>query len=148
MGRRASREIAMKLLYQLEIQKEDREEQIQMVLEENELSDADKEYLLDVVNGVHEKTTYIDKIVEKYSKGWKINRISKIDLTILRLGVYEISFREDIPFSVSINEAVELAKKYSTEEAGSFINGILGMVTRVRVVPEDGKNEELDRENK
>lgn len=134
MGRRASRETAMKLLYQLEIQKEDREDQINRVFEENEVDENDRQYILDVVNGVTNNKDHIDRVIEKYSKGWKIGRISKVDLSILRLSVYEISFRDDIPFNVSINEAVELAKKYSSEEAGAFVNGILGKVPRIKIV--------------
>lgn len=141
MGRRASREIAMKLLYQLEIQKDDKEDQINLVFEENELADNDKQYIRDVIEGVHNNIVYIDKLVAKLSKGWKLNRISKVELSILRLSIFEISFREDIPFSVSVNEAVELAKKYSSEEAGAFINGILGKVSHVRVVPNENKIE-------
>ena len=135
MGRKASREIAMKLLYQLEIQKEDKEEQIGTVLEDSDLTDKDREYILNIVNGVQENISRIDDSIEKYSKGWKINRIPKVDLSILRLSIYEMSFREDIPFNVSINEAVELAKKYSGEEAGAFINGILGKFSHVRLLP-------------
>ncbi len=129
MGRRASREIAMKLLYQLEIQKEDRDEQLMSEISEYELSEKDKEYIIDVVNGVFSKISVIDELIEKYSKGWKINRIPKVDLSILRLGIYEINFRQDIPFNVSINEAIELSKKYSGEDAGAFINGVLGKVS-------------------
>jgi transcription antitermination protein NusB len=141
MGRRASRETAMKLLYQLEIQKEDKEDQINFVLDENEFTDNDKKYIREVIAGVHENVEFIDKLVTKYAKGWKLNRISKVELSILRLSMYEISFREDIPFSVSVNEAVELAKKYSSEEAGAFINGILGKVTGIRVLASDKKVE-------
>lgn len=135
MGRKASREVAMKLLYQLEIQKEDKEEQISTALEDQEFTEKDKEYIQDVVNGVHKNISYIDTMIEKYSKGWKINRIPKVDLSILRLAIYEICNREDIPFNVSINEAVELAKKYSGEEAGAFINGVLGKISHVRLLP-------------
>lgn len=137
MGRRASREIAMKLLYQFELQKEDKEEQMNYIFGENDLTQSDKDFISDVIKGVAENLVYIDKIIEKYSKGWKINRISKVDLSILRLSIYEISFRDDIPYNVSVNEAVELAKKYSNEEAGAFINGILGKVSCVRVLPAD-----------
>ncbi len=133
MGRRASREIAMKLLYQLEIQKDDREEQIRRVLEENAFTDKDREYVAGVVDGVHKHLDYIDKTIEVHSKGWKISRISKVDLSIMRLSIYEICFRDDIPYNVSVNEAVELAKKYSNEDAGSFVNGILSKVSKVEV---------------
>jgi transcription antitermination protein NusB len=137
MGRRASREIAMKLLYQLEIQKDDRDEQVKTVFEENELTEKDKAYIIEVIEGVASNLPYIDKIIDKYSKGWKLNRISKVDLSILRISIFEISFRNDIPLSVSVNEAVELAKKYSSEDAGAFINGILGKIYKLRVMPEN-----------
>lgn len=129
MGRRAAREVAAKLLYQLEIQKEDRDQQIEYVLNENEFSGKDKQYVSQVARGVFDNIEYIDGIIETYSKGWKITRISKIDLSILRLSIYEMKFRDDIPFNVSINEAIELAKKYSADESGSFINGILGQIS-------------------
>lgn len=141
MGRRASREIAMKLLYQMEIQKDDREDQMKIVFEENDLNESDRQYISDVIEGVSSNQDYIDKVVEKYSKGWKVSRLSKVDLSILRLSVYEISFRDDIPFNVSVNEAVELAKKYSSEDAGAFINGILGKVTKVGAQPVEAKGE-------
>ncbi|NLD48178.1 MAG: transcription antitermination factor NusB [Clostridiaceae bacterium] len=141
MGRRASREIAMKLLYQLEIQKDSKNEQMEYTLEQHNLGTKDKEYIIDIVNGVFDNLEYIDTTVEKYSKGWKLSRISKVDLSILRLSIYEICYREDIPFNVSINEAVELAKSYSGEESGAFINGILGKVARIRLLPVDGDAE-------
>lgn len=128
MGRRASREMAMKLLYQLEIQKSNSEEQKSIYFEENSFSEKDKIYINAVVDGVFENKKFIDDLIEAHSKGWKINRISKIDLSIMRLSIYEICFREDIPFNVSVNEAVELAKKYSSEDAGAFVNGILSKI--------------------
>lgn len=130
MGRRASRETAMKLLYQLEIQKEDRNEQIDTALEDESLTDNDKKYIRSVVDGINEKVTLIDGIIVDKAMGWKINRLSKIDLSILRISIYEILFRSDIPFSVSVNEAVELAKKYSNEDAGAFVNGLLAKVSK------------------
>lgn len=134
MGRRASREIAMKLLYQLEIQKNDRNDQIEFVLSDNEVSKSCQDYITDIVDGVTFNKLYIDRMIESHSKGWKLSRLSKVDLSILRLSIYEMKFRNDIPFNVSINEAVELAKRYSGEEAGSFINGILGKFSSVNVV--------------
>jgi len=121
--------MAMKLLYQMEIQKEDREAQKELFFKENPLSENDKAYVNDVIDGVFANLDYISELIEKNSKGWKINRISKIDLSIMRLSIYEICFRNDIPYSVSVNEAVELAKKYSGEDAGSFINGILSKIS-------------------
>lgn len=136
MGRRASRETAMKLLYQLEIQKTDRNEQINMALEDESLTGRDREYIKGIVDGVHQKTSVLDSIIEKKATGWKINRLSKIDLSILRIGIYEILYRKDIPYSVSVNEAVELSKKYSNEDAGAFVNGLLAKVSRADIPKE------------
>jgi N utilization substance protein B len=129
MGRRASREMAMKLLYQLEIQRDDREAQKNRFFEENSLEPNDKAYIEDVIDGVFANREAIISLIEKHSKGWKIGRISKIDLSIMSLSIYEICQREDIPYNVSVNEAVELAKRYSSEDAGSFINGILSKIS-------------------
>ncbi|MDQ2085310.1 transcription antitermination factor NusB [Herbivorax sp. ANBcel31] len=141
MGRRASREVSMKLLYQLEIRKDSREEQIKSTLEEYNLKDKDVEYITDIVDGVYKNKENIDKTIENHSKGWKISRISKVDLSILRLGIYEIVFREDIPINVSINEAVELAKNYSGEESGAFVNGILGKIRKDNFLAIEEKKE-------
>jgi N utilization substance protein B len=92
------------------------------------------------VDGVLGNLEFIDKLIEKHSKGLENHRISKIDLSIMRLSIYEICFRYDIPYSVSVNEAVELAKKYSSEEAGSFVNGILSKIPDKTVV-ENQKND-------
>lgn len=134
MGRRVSREVAMKLLYQTEIQKEDREWQIEYVLNNKSFDSKDKQYIKDIVWGVLGNKGKIDSLIEKYAIGWKLNRISRVDLSILRVSIYEILFRDDIPYNVSVNEAIEMAKKYSTEEAGSFINGILSKVPKLQIV--------------
>lgn len=118
----------MKLLFQFEFQPEQKQEQIMSVKQEQGFTDLEMEYIKDVVNGVSNNIEDIDKKIEKHAKGWKLSRISKVDLAILRLGAYEIEFRKDIPYSVSVNEAVDLAKKYSSKESGSFINGILASV--------------------
>ena len=128
MSRRAARENAMKLLYQLEIQKEQRDEQMAAALEEYGMSAKDEEYITDIVKGVFNNLDKIDTHIGKHLKGWKIERISRVELSIFRLSVYEIIFREDIPYNVSVNEAVELAKKYGGDESGAFVNGILSKV--------------------
>jgi N utilization substance protein B len=155
MSRKVSREFSMQLLFQMEIQKEDRHEQLLTAFEEREraFSQNDRNYIENVVAGVFENVSSIDDLIEKSAKGWKLQRISRIDLSILRLCIYEIMYREDIPFTVSVNEAVELAKKYGTEESASFINGILsnanpeargecdpapGMAAEQGTVPETG----------
>ena len=147
MGRRASRETAMKLLYQMEIQKSDKNEQIEMALEDESFTEKDKKYIRNIIDGVNENVTIIDSIIEKNAMGWKLNRVSKIDLSILRIGIYEILYREDIPFSVSVNEAVELAKKYSNDDAGSFVNGLLAKVTKADTQAESTLKDKSDNDN-
>ena len=87
-------------------------------------------YALELYNGVGEKEEELDSMISAYSKGWKLSRISKVDVSILRLALYEIKYVDDIPDSVAINEAVELAKKYAGKEDSAFINGILGSAVR------------------
>jgi N utilization substance protein B len=147
MGRKASREVAMKLLYQFEFQSDNKEDQIMDAQEEQGLHQKDMEYVRDVVGGVHQYISSIDEQIEKNAKGWKLSRISKVDLSILRLALYEIHYRKDIPYNVTVNEAVELAKKFSSEESGAFINGILGSVTKV-LEPTNEKSSPDDIESK
>jgi len=139
MGRRTARELAFKLLFQMELQKSDIDEQIEVFFEENEAEEKQKKYIIDVVRGTRKEIAEIDKRVGKYLKGWKLGRLSKTDLSILRLAVYEILNRDDIPQNVSINEAVELAKTYGSEESAAFINGVLG-----QIVKENLKNSEVE----
>ena len=88
------------------------------------------DYINTVFGGVYDNVEMLDTIISDNAIGWKINRISKVSLCILRLAIYEIKFMDDIPVSVSINEAVELAKKYATQEDANFINGILSTVVK------------------
>ena len=95
---------------------------------EEDYGELDKVYISSILEGVMKEAPSIDHYIVKNSKDWTIDRMSRIDLAIMRVAIFEILYREDIPASVSINEAVELAKKYSHEDAGSFINGILGSI--------------------
>lgn len=88
------------------------------------------EYAKELYQGVLDNKEAIDAVISSYSNGWKINRLPKVNLSILRLAVYEIRYVDNVPDSVAINEAVELAKKYSSKEDSSFINGVLGTVVR------------------
>ena len=130
MKRSAIREITFRLVYSLEIQKvEDINEQIKLYLECNNVEDKDaKEYLEDVVIGINKHKEEIKKLIEKNLKAdWKIDRISKIDLSLLELAIYEIKYKE-IPYKVAINESLELAKKYGEDNSKNFINGILASI--------------------
>jgi N utilization substance protein B len=138
MSRRTSRETAMKILYQMEFHNDIDEQGINSLMEENIGSNSDKDYIDRICRNVTGQKTELDKIIEKHLKGWKISRISRVDLTILRIALFEILKCDDIPVSVSINEAVELAKKYSTPESASFINGVLSSID---------KNKSINKEN-
>ncbi len=132
MNRTEMRENAFKLIYSLEIQKvENVQEQIDLYFESNNITDEEaKKYITNAVNGIKEHQEEILKDIEKNLKEeWKLSRISKMDLTILKLAIYEIKFT-DVPYKVSINEAVELAKKYGEDKSKNFVNGILASVVK------------------
>lgn len=131
MSRSAAREEAFKLLYSLEVQNEDREEQIELYLENEEISDEKtKQYILDVTKGIQNNIELIEKkISDNLKKDWKIDRISKVNLSLLKLAIYEILFTET-PYKVAINEVVEMAKKYGDDTSPNFINGILASVVK------------------
>ena len=132
MKRSAIRELTFRLIYSLEIQKaENLEEQIELYLECNEVEDEEaKEYIKDAILGINEHIEEIQELIEKNLKAdWKIDRISKIDLSLLKLAIYEIKYKE-IPYKVAIHESLELAKKYGEETSKNFINGILASVVK------------------
>ena len=129
MNRYKQREQAFTLIFQ-SLFGENRPEEIIAALEEEgeEIGDYSKQLFF----GVCEKSAELDDIISNYSNGWKLSRISKVNISLLRLAVYEITFVEEVPESVAINEAVELAKKYASKEDASFINGVLGAYSRSR----------------
>lgn len=131
MTRSAAREETFKLLYSLEVQNEDRDEQIELYLENEEISDEKtKQYILDVTKGIQDNIELIEKkISDNLKKDWKIDRISKVNLSLLKLAIYEILFTET-PYKVAINEVVEIAKKYGDNTSPNFINGILASVVK------------------
>ena len=132
MTRRQIRENLYKMLFQVEFHdKESLRTQIEIYLEDLEMADEkDKRELRDKFNELVENLEDIDAKIEEKANGWTINRIAKSELTILRLGVYELLYVEDVPNKVAINEAVELAKAYGADKASGFINGILASVVK------------------
>ena len=131
MNRSLSRELVFKLLYELEVQKENQLEQIDLYIENNEIKDKKTiEYLKEIVNGIKENREIIESLISKnLKKDWSIDRISKVNLAILKLAIYEIKFM-DLPYKVGINEAVELAKKYGDDGSKQFVNGVLASVVK------------------
>lgn len=131
MKRSAAREEAFKLLYSLEIQKENIEEQINIFCENEEIKDEEaKSYIKNTILGTEEKISDIEsKISENLKQDWKIDRISKVDLALLKLAIYEILYT-DTPYKVAINEVIELSKKYGDDKSANFINGVLASIVK------------------
>ena len=130
MGRKEARDGAFKMLYQLDINSNTPEQALETFFEEYNYTKGDKEYITDIVMGVHAHGEEIDNIISGAVKSWTLSRITKVDKALLRLAIYEIYYREDIPDSISIFEAVELAKIYDSPKAGGFVNGLLRGVLR------------------
>ena len=114
------------LLYQVEIQKGDEDGQFRSFIEEREIAAVDVPYMTALFDGVRGCREELDNAFTPYLKRWTKDRLPKVDLTILRLAVYELRHVEDVPDSVAISEAVLLAKKFSSEESRSYINAVLG----------------------
>lgn len=131
MSRSISRKLAMQFLFQIEFQLEIIDEQIAHFVDSvGESEMVDRTYFDSIIKGVIDKKDELDKLIEKNTNGWTIDRISKTDLAILRVAIYEMFYREDIPVGVAINEAVEITKEFSPQESPSFVNGILGKLSR------------------
>ena len=133
MSRTEIREMAFKLLYSLEVNSTDNlVEQIDLYIEDYEIKDREAvEYIKDVVLGINENSQDIQETIKScLASGWTIERISKINLSILKLALYEIKYK-DIPFKAEINEAVELAKKYGEDSSSKFINGALATAVKI-----------------
>jgi N utilization substance protein B len=128
MTRREARILAFSLIFEREFNSESTIEEIYECAKENREFE-DNEYALSAFRGTQEHESEILSLVEENSQGWKINRISKISMSIIKLAVYEMLYT-DIPLKVSINEAVELAKAYDDEKASSFVNGVLHSIAK------------------
>ncbi len=130
MTRREIRENTFKLVFNMEFRDlEEHEEQFELYMGTVEgISDKEVEYVHTRLFDLISKLEEIDGLIEEATEGWDLNRIGKVELAILRLAVYEAKMDEDIPVSVAINEAVEIAKKYGGEDSPSFVNGILGKI--------------------
>lgn len=136
MARTTARAAAMQMVYERLLGGQGGGETLELVYEhlgegkENKPSSDDQAYIDDVLTGIYEHQSEIDENITQFSVDWTLDRMAKVDLTILRLAAYEILFRSDVPGSVAINEAVELAGKYSDPAGGRFINGVLGSILR------------------
>jgi len=126
--RRKGRELAVQALYQVEIMRDPSPRALESFLRHFEGGPGTKDFARRLVAGVLEKREEIDRLIEGSSENWKITRMSKVDLTILRMATYEMLFCPDIPMNVSMDEAIEIGKRYGSEESSMFINGVLDQV--------------------
>ena len=134
MKRRRSREYALQILFQLDMTGRDFSEDVWTEFwEGNKEKDMDvREFTLEIIKGTREHLDAIDEVIKSAAENWSLERMAFIDRNILRAAIYELLYRTDIPPSVVMNEALEIAKKYSTEESAPFINGILDKVAHSR----------------
>lgn len=128
--RRTARELALQALYQLELAGEAGLLQFDAFCTHFQLSRKAREYASILFSGVREKMAEIDDRISKQAQNWRLERMSVVDRTILRIAVFELVFRDDVPSNVVINEAVEIAKRFSTDDSAPFINGILDAMAR------------------
>ena len=129
--RSKAREYVLQMLYQVDITRGNWQETLNSFWESNEqenISAELKDFSAGLLGGVIEHMQEIDKKISKYAENWQLERMAFVDRNIMRLGCFELIFREDIPPKVTINEAVELAKKYSGSESGKFVNAILDQI--------------------
>ena len=127
MNRREIREQIFKMLFQAEFYESgEMDEQIRISMDElEETNEGKRNYIEQKLRRIYSLREEIDALINEKATGWKTGRMAKVDLTLIRLAVYEIRYEEDIPAGVAINEAVELAKVYSSDGAPSFVNGVL-----------------------
>jgi len=118
----------MQALFYMDMGQNDSKEAVQLFCENFVTSKRNLPFFLELTNGVIEAMPEIDSAIERFSSNWKISRMSIVDRNIMRLAVYEMLFRKDIPSKVSINEAIDIGKKFGTKESGAFINGILDSI--------------------
>lgn len=127
-NRRKARELVIQILFYMEYNPGDPEKGFELICDNYNAPKKLRNFSKKLVQGIYENLEYIDNLIKKSSQNWRLERMSRVDRCILRLSVFEFFFMEDIPPKVSIDEAVELGKKFGTEESGSFINGVLDNV--------------------
>lgn len=144
--RRRSRELAMQALFSMDMGRDNPEKMLDRFCDHFALSKKSFPFFLKLVKGVQEAGDVIDSLIERFSAHWKLSRMSGVDRNILRIAVYEMLYCKDIPPKVSINEAIDIGKKYGTDESGAFINGILDGIHmalekgEIQLVEETDKN--------
>ena len=143
MKRRKAREFALQILFQLDIRKDKPTATIlKRFWAEHEVDEEVQVFTEEIIKGTYKYLAPINEKIHACAKNWSIERMAAVDRNVLRMAVYEILYRPDIPSSVTINEAIEIAKKFGTDDSGSFVNGILDSVARMVGKLDEGKIEE------
>ncbi len=130
-SRREARELALRMLFELDLGKQPVDEVVQAALAQSHLDESHRTLAEDLVRGTLAHQSQIDARVAALATDWALDRQAAVDRNILRLASYELLYRPDAPVAAVVNEAIELAKKYSTAESGRFVNGVLGALARV-----------------
>jgi len=126
--RRKGRELALQALYQREITDDVSDQALRAFWQHFDTTDAIKEFALNLVHGVAERRAEIDALIEKVSTNWRLDRLSKVDLNLLRLATFELLATPAVPPSVVLNEAIEIARRFGTQESTVFVNGVLDQI--------------------
>lgn len=134
--RRKGRELALQALYQMEITGDASPRALELFLSHFEGSAKARDFARRLVSGVITHREEIDRLVERCADNWKLSRMAKVDLTILRIATYELLFCPDIPVSVSMDEAIEIGKRYGSDDSATFINGVLDQIAATSGVKE------------
>jgi len=143
MKRRKAREFALQILFQLDIRKDKPTATIlKRFWAEHDVDEEVRAFTEEIIKGTYKHFAAINEKIHACAKNWSIERMAAVDRNVLRMAVYEILYRADIPSSVTINEAIEIAKKFGTDDSGSFVNGILDSVARMVGKLDEGKIEE------
>lgn len=131
-SRRKAREIALQMIYSIDVSKSDIKDSLNLYWENNPEEHEVVEFANMLSTGTKDNLAKIDELITQYTKNWNLKRMASVDRNILRVAIFELVFYKETPVNVVINEAVELAKKFSTSESGGFVNGILDKVKEVR----------------
>ena len=142
--RRKSRELALQALFQGELAGQNGLLDFEEFCAHFQVNKKAIPYAKKLLDGVQEKADMLNQLISKYAENWRLERMSLIDRNILRLAVYEVHYQDDVPVSVAINEAVEIAKRYSTDDSGPFINGILDAMAKKEARGAENKAKRTD----
>jgi len=136
-NRRKGRELALQALYQIEITGDPSVAAVELFLQHFEGNAKAKEFARRLVSGTMSQRAEIDRLIDQATENWKIDRLAKVDFVLLRLASYELVFCADIPTSVTLDEAIEIAKRFGSEESAGFINGVLDRIAQSSCVKKE-----------